>query len=101
MTPEQFEERLEQAVKAMNQQAKAGMPGYSNSDEYQNTVLAQLRLACDDDAEANLSFHDSAFPDIVLNGFGVEVKYTSKPTWRGLAIASLKECATKPRVSFT
>ena len=45
MTPEEFEERLDLAVQAMNQQANAGMPGYSDSDELEKTVLAQLRVS--------------------------------------------------------
>jgi len=83
MTPEEFEARLCQTVQAMNRQAKAGMPGYSNSDEFEKTVLAQLRIHCADRAQADPSFHDRAFPDIVVNGYGVEVKFTSQPTWHG------------------
>ena len=45
--------------------------------------MAQLKVACDGDADADPSFHDSAFPDIVVNGFGVEVKFTSRSTWHG------------------
>ncbi len=67
----------------MNQQARAGMPGYSNADELEKTVLAQLKIACENDANAEPTFHDSAFPDIVVNGFGVEVKFTSRSTWHG------------------
>ena len=83
MTPEEFEARLDQSVRTMNQQARAGMPGYSNADELEETVLAQLKIACEDDANAEPTFHDSAFPDIVVNGFGVEVKFTSRSTWHG------------------
>ncbi|MDE0307494.1 MAG: hypothetical protein OXI87_21825 [Albidovulum sp.] len=83
MTSEEFEERLDRAVRGMNQQANAGMPGYSNSDEFEKTVLAQLRVNCLGDADADPAFHDSAFPDILVNGFGVEVKFTSRSTWHG------------------
>ena len=83
MTPEEFEARLAQAVRAINQQAGAGMPGYSDSDDFEKAVLAQLRVSCEGVAEANPAFHDSAFPDIVVNGFGVEVKFTSRSTWHG------------------
>jgi len=83
MIPAEFEERLDQAVRTMNRMAKAGMPGYSNSDDFEKTVLAQLRVTCADRADAKPSFHDTAFPDIVVNGFGVEVKFTKRSTWHG------------------
>ena len=83
MTPQAFETRLNQSVQAMNSQADAGMPGYSNANEFEETVLAQLKIACERDANAAPAFHDSAFPDIVVNGFGVEVKFTSRSTWHG------------------
>jgi len=83
MIPAEFEERLDQAVRTMNRMAKAGMPGYSNSDDLEKTVLAQLRVTCADRADAKPSFHDTAFPDIVVNGFGVELKFTKRSTWHG------------------
>jgi len=83
MTPQAFETRLNQSVQAMNRQAGAGMPGYSNADEFEETVLAQLKIACEEDASAAPAVHDSDFPDIVVNGFGVEVKFTSRSTWHG------------------
>lgn len=83
MTLEEFEAILDQAIQTMNQQASAGMPGYADSDEFEKTVLAQLRLSCRGVAKADPAFHDSAFPDIVVNGFGVEVKFTSSSTWHG------------------
>jgi len=83
MTPQEFESRLNQSVQEMNRQAGTGMSGYSNADEFEETVLAQLKIACERDANAMPTFHDSAFPDIVVNGFGVEVKFTSRSTWHG------------------
>ena len=83
MTPEVFEASLEKAIQAMNQQARAGMPGYSDADNLEKTVLAQLRVSCEGIGGANPTFHDSAFPDIVVNGFGVEVKFTSRSSWHG------------------
>lgn len=83
MKLDEFETLLDQAVQTMNQQAGAGMPGYNDSDEFEKTVLAQLRLSCQGIAEADPAYHDSAFPDIVVNGFGVEVKFTSSSTWHG------------------
>ena len=45
-------------------------------------VLSALRTCCKDIAEnANPAFHKHAFPDLVVNGFGVEVKHTIKDRW--------------------
>ncbi len=83
MNKEQFCRLMDSAVSAMNEQARAGMIGYSNADEFEQTVLAHLKVVCDGIAEANPSFHNRAFPDIVVNGFGVEVKFTTRSTWHG------------------
>lgn len=83
MNRDEFAAHLENAVKQMTAQAKAGMPGYSNSDEFEKTALAQLKLAFKDVATAKPTFHDSAFPDLVVNGFGVEVKFTKRSSWLG------------------
>ncbi len=78
-----FQDLLNRATKLMNEQVKAGMPGYSNAAEFEKTVLAQIRVCCGDNSQALRSFHDGAFPDIVVNGFGLEVKFTTRPTWYG------------------
>ena len=83
MNRDVFTDLMNRATTLMNEQAKAGMPGYSNDKEFEKTVLAQLRVCCEGSSNANLSFHDSAFPDIVVNGFGVEVKFTARSTWQG------------------
>ena len=83
MTREEFETQLDKAVQTMNLQAIAGMPGYTNSDDFEKTVLAQLRLSFQGIAEACPALHASAFPDIVVNGFGVEMKFTSRSTCHG------------------
>ena len=83
MNRTEFAAHLENAVNQMTTQAQAGMPGYSNSIEFEQTVLAQLTIEFNEVAEANPTFHNSAFPDLVVNGFGVEVKFTNRPSWQG------------------
>ncbi len=83
MTLDEFAALMDRATTRMNEQAKAGMPGYASAGEFEQTVLAQLRVCCEGLAGAEPSFHDSAFPDIVVNGFGVEVKFTTRSTWHG------------------
>ena len=83
MNRDEFTDVMNRATALMNEQAKAEMPGYSNDKEFEKTVLDQLRVCCDGSSIAAPSFHDSSFPDIVVNGFGVEVKFTTKSTWHG------------------
>lgn len=83
MTPEQFEERLDQVVAAIEREAGEEMDGYAAAAEFERTVLRHLGDACASDGTAKPTFHERAFPDIVVNGFGVEVKYTTRASWHG------------------
>ena len=83
MNRNEFAELMNRATVIMNKEAKAGVPGYSNDREFEKTVLAQLKICCEGSTIAKPSFHNSAFPDVVVNGFGVEVKFTSRSTWHG------------------
>ena len=52
--------------------------------EFEKLVLDELKTVCGNMATASTAFHQHAFPDIVVNGFGVEVKYTNKNSWRAV-----------------
>lgn len=69
----------------MNKSAKAGATGFESPQSFELTVAAELRvvtkdagIGCVDDP-----FHPNAFPDLLVNGFGVEVKFTKRKTWHG------------------
>ena len=47
MNSDELTNLMNRATILMNEQAKAGMPGYSNDKEFEKTVLAQLRVCCD------------------------------------------------------
>ena len=83
MNRDEFSKLMDCATTLMNEQARVEMPGYSNAKEFEKTVLAQLRVCCDGLSDAKPSFHDNAFPDIVVNGFGVEAKFSTRSTWHG------------------
>lgn len=85
MIASEFENILDIAVRRMNQSVKAGAAGYDSSDAFEQTVEAELRVACDSSGIGSVdrTFHPSAFPDILVNGFGVEVKFTQRKTWHG------------------
>ena len=69
----------------MNKSAKAGAAGFDSAESFERTVAAELRVACNTKRIGSVghTFHPSAFPDILVNGFGVEVKYTQRKTWHG------------------
>ena len=51
-------------------------------ERFEQGVQDALRTAARDSGfEVQPTFHHHAFPDIRVNGFGVEVKYTKKDTW--------------------
>lgn len=81
MSPEQFEQILDKVTHKLTDQAQNGLPA-RNSKDFENQVLVTLRETVETSkARANPSFHRHAFPDIVVNGFGVEVKHTIKDSW--------------------
>ncbi len=69
----------------MNESAKAGATGFDSAESFERTVAAELRVACNSQGIGTVghTFHPSAFPDVLVNGFGVEVKYTQRKTWHG------------------
>lgn len=81
LNTKEFCKLMNSAVSNISKQASAGMTGYSNAEQFEKTVLAHLKAVFGEVAEANQSFHDRAFPDIVVNGFGVEVKFTTRSSW--------------------
>ena len=50
----------------------------------QGVLLALQNAAADLDVEVEPTYHGHAFPDIRVNGFGVEVKYSKRDTWNAV-----------------
>lgn len=71
----------------MNDSARAGAAGFDSAASFERTVAAELRVACNSQGVGTVghTFHPSAFPDVLVNGFGVEVKYTQSRSWLGTA----------------
>jgi len=85
VTVEEFEQLLDIAVRRMNKSAKAGAAGFESPQSFELTVAAELRVATKDAGIGSVDnpFHPNAFPDFLVNGFGVEVKFTKRKTWHG------------------
>ena len=81
LTPKDFEDLLDRAVGILTENLRSSRL-YHGPNEFQQHVLDMLKVvALDSSVEIAPSFHPHAFPDIVANGFGIEVKYTKQNTW--------------------
>lgn len=58
---------------------------YHGPERFEQGVLAALQDAATDlGVTVERTFHPHAFPDIRVDGFGVEVKYSLRDTWRAV-----------------
>ncbi len=81
MTREDFEPILDDAVKQLGEEVRASN-AYHGADEFQQRVFDVLSEKVKGrDVNVKPTFHPHAFPDIHANGFGVEVKTTTKDSW--------------------
>lgn len=81
LCPEDFEARLDHVVAELTDDLRDGQ-SFHDPALFQQQVRSRLRSAFRDDLINLLDgTHPHAFPDITLNGYGVEVKFTKKDTW--------------------
>lgn len=81
MSPEGFERVLDEAVQILTENLRSSTL-YHGPDEFEQGVLDMLKVAArKTNYEVNPTFHRSAFPDIRVNGYGVEAKFTKQDTW--------------------
>lgn len=69
-------------------QNEALTTGFTKSSQFEKRVREVLADAInqqDLDVEVDFDSHVQAFPDICLGKYGIEVKFTEKDTWRGIA----------------
>lgn len=81
MDIEEFEEIVSEVTNQLNQTIKT-QGKYTSSKQFEEAVrktIASMGLAVNDEP------HPHIFPDISLGIFGVEVKFTTKDTWRSIA----------------
>ena len=81
MSPDEFESLLDRTVEILTENVRSSVL-YHGPSEFEQHVLDMMRVAArDSDLEIDRSFHRNAFPDIVANGYGIEVKYTKQDSW--------------------
>ena len=84
MTPAEFERVLSRAASILTENLRSSSL-YNAPDAFEQHALDMLRVAARDTGfEANPTYHPRAFPDIKVNGFGVEVKFTQNDTWNAV-----------------
>ncbi len=77
----EFEQILDRAVGILTENVRSSTR-YHGPDAFEQGVLDILKVAAEDSGfTVSPTFHRHAFPDIRVNGFGVEVKYTRQDTW--------------------
>ena len=81
MTPREFETLLDQAISSLAVRIQT-QEICRDARTFERWVCDSLRDASvGKGVNASPTFHPHAFPDIAVNGFGVEVKYTTKNSW--------------------
>ncbi|HEY5329872.1 MAG TPA: hypothetical protein VIJ79_08320 [Acidobacteriaceae bacterium] len=81
MTRDEFEALLDIAVAQLGEDVRTSTR-YHSPLEFEKRVFAVMQMVAKDKALAiDPTFHPHAFPDIRANGFGIEVKTTTKDSW--------------------
>ena len=84
MTPIEFEALLDRAARFLTVNLRTS-PLYHGPEAFEQGVLLALQNAAADlDVAVEPTYHGHAFPDIRVNGFGVEVKYSKRDTWNAV-----------------
>lgn len=82
MTRQEFEAILDRAAEILTENVRSSEL-YHGPERFQQGALDMLKVAASDcGVTVSPTWHPYAFPDIKINGFGVEVKYTKNDTWR-------------------
>ncbi len=98
LTPTEFEALLDRAAQFLTLNLRTSTLCHG-PDQFEQGVLAALQNAATDlDATVEPTYHRHAFPDIRVNGFGVEVKYSKRDTWNAVG-NSVFESMRDPSVS--
>src|SRR5688500_4258705 len=78
---EEFEGILDATVVRLNQEARDSNAFYEPKAFEKRVFEVMQEVAEGRGIKIAPSFHPHAFPDITANGYGVEVKSTSKDSW--------------------
>jgi hypothetical protein len=90
MKQNEFEQILETACESLTGEAREKI--FPSSARFEKRVREVLRDLTTEYPEIKIDFnpHPQAFPDIAVDSFGVEVKFTLADTWRSVANSVLE-----------
>lgn len=98
MNREQFEVVLQRAAEILTENLRSSQL-YRGPEQFEQGVLDMLKVAAEGlGVTVEPTFHAHAFPDIRVNGYGVEVKYSVRDTWNAVG-NSVFESMRDPSVS--
>lgn len=84
LTTEAFESLLDSVVGKLKSQVEK--EPYSSSKDFEDAVRRTLQAdGIPGSIDIDFAPHPHVFPDIAIGRFGIEVKFTSKDTWRSVA----------------
>ena len=85
LTPTQFEAVLTRAAEILTENLRASDLYHGPAQLNQGTI-DMLKVAAEGcGVVVEPTFHPNAFPDIKVNGYGVEAKYSKRDTWNSVA----------------
>lgn len=90
MTKNEFEEILNKCCTQLTDEARTTV--FKSSAQFENRVREVLADITENDETFQIDFnpHPQAFPDIAMDEYGVEVKFTLNDTWRSIANSVLE-----------
>ena len=90
MTKNEFEEILNKCCTQLTDEARTTV--FKSSAQFENRVREVLADITENDETFHIDFnpHPQAFPDIAMDEYGVEVKFTLNDTWRSIANSVLE-----------
>ena len=84
LTPAEFEALLDRAARFLTTNLRTSTL-YHGPERFEQGVLAALQNAAADlGVTVEPTWHRHAFPDIRVDGFGVEVKFSQRNTWNAV-----------------
>ena len=98
MNRKQFEAVLHRTAEILTENLRSSQL-YRGPEQFEQGVLDMLKVAAEGlGVTVEPTFHAHAFPDIRVNGYGVEVKYSVRDTWSAVG-NSVFESMRDPSVS--
>lgn len=90
MIKERFERILDDVCNILTKEAKIKI--FNNSELFEKRVREELATQTNDIDDVKIDFDSpkQAFPDIAMNEFGVEVKFTKGDSWRSVGNSVLE-----------